>query len=78
MKVFYKIECKVDKEKCSHPSIKEDENEWHFYGDEITSYDEAVSSLTKRRDWHEKSDDFYFRGFVFRLVKVIEEEVLDV
>lgn len=79
MKVFYKIECKVDKEKCSHPSIKEDEYEWHLYEDETTSYDEAVSSLTQRRDWSEKSENFYVRAHVFRLVKVIqEEEVLDV
>ena len=87
MKVFYKIEAKVDKEKWSHPCLKEDEYEWHLYEDEITgyvedettSYDEAVSSLTQRRDWSEKTENFYDRSHVFRLVKVIqEEEVLDV
>ena len=87
MKVFYKIEYKLDKEKWSHPYIKEDEYEWHLYEDEITgyaedeitSYDEAVSSLTQKRDWCEKSENFYVRAHVFRLVKVIqEEEVLDV
>ena len=79
MKVFYKIEAKVDKEKWSHPCLKEDEYKWHLYEDETTSYDEAVSSLTQRRDWSEKSENFYVRAHVFRLVKVIqEEEVLDV
>lgn len=79
MKVFYKIECKVDKEKWSRPSIAEWEYEWNLFNDDYSDdYSEAVTSLKELRVRYEKSEILYYRAHVFRLVKVIEEEVLDV
>ena len=76
MKVTYKIKTKVDKEKWSHPLLKEWEYEWHLFNDDLITddYSEAVTSLKELRVRYEK-----YMARVFRLVKVIEEEeVLDV
>lgn len=79
MKVTYKIESKVDKEKWSHPSIAEWEYEWNLFNDDLITddYSEAVTSLKELRGRYEKSENSFYRAFVFRLVKVTDD-VLDV
>ena len=81
MKVTYKIETKLDKEKWSRPHDSEWEYEWSLFNDDLITddYSEAVTSLKELRVKYEKSENLFDMARVFRLVKVIEEEeVLDV